>query len=141
MRSDNELELALGSKLSPLPAKLALLEKLFAKKIAPASFVLLRHLVAQPRGRRIGESLRHAAVTAADQAGFELATVTVAAPLDAARLDRLAAVLSGRYGRNVRINLIVDPGVLGGHKVQDGNDVIDGSIAARLSELRHKLAG
>ena len=141
VRSDNELELALGSKLSPRAAKLALLEKLFGKSLSPVTLVIVRHLVTQPRGRRIGESLRQAAVATADEAGFELATVTVATPLGAEHLDRLARVLAGRYGRTVRINLIVDPEVLGGLKVQVGNDIIDGSIAARLTELRLKLAG
>jgi F-type H+-transporting ATPase subunit delta len=35
----------------------------------------------------------------------------------------------------------VDPSVLGGVRVQIGDDVIDGSVASRLNDLRQKLAG
>jgi F-type H+-transporting ATPase subunit delta len=36
---------------------------------------------------------------------------------------------------------VVDPSVIGGVRVQIGDDVIDGSIASRLNELRLQLAG
>ncbi|MET0715832.1 MAG: F0F1 ATP synthase subunit delta [Mycetocola sp.] len=39
------------------------------------------------------------------------------------------------------MNQVVDPSVIGGLRVQVGDDVIDGSISSRLSELRLQLAG
>ena len=74
--SDAELELALGSKLSPLPSKLALVDRLLSGKASAQTLAIVRHLVEQPRGRRIGESLRHAASVVADQRGFDVATIT-----------------------------------------------------------------
>ena len=95
----------------------------------------------QPRGRRIGELLRHAAAVVADQRGFDDRHGHHRAPLTAAQLDRLEQGLEAQYGRELRINTIVDPAVLGGLRVQIGDDVIDGSVASRLSSLRQKLAG
>ncbi|MDP3209008.1 MAG: F0F1 ATP synthase subunit delta, partial [Rhodoglobus sp.] len=40
----------------------------------------------------------------------------------------------------IRINQLVDPSILGGMRVQIGDEVIDGSIANRLADLRLRLA-
>lgn len=139
--SDAELELALGSKLSPLDAKVKLVDRLLSGKASPQTLAIVNHLVQQPRGGRIGELLRHAADIVAEQRGFEIVTVTSASELTPSQLDRLVKGLEAQYGRALRVNTIVDPAVLGGVRVQIGDDVIDGSVASRLSSLRQKLAG
>lgn len=139
--SNAELELALTSKLGSLESKVALLDTLLKGKAAPATIAILSHIVQQPRGRRIGELLRNAAVVVADEAGYSVAVVTSAAPIAPAQLERLASGLAEKYGRKLRINLVVDPTILGGLRVQVGDDVIDGSIAKRLGDLRLQLAG
>lgn len=138
--SDNELELAVGSKLDDSGAKVALVERLLAKRVSPQTLAIVRHLVQAPRGRRIGAALRHAASVVADQAGLSVATVTSASPIAVAQLSRLRKALSASYGRELRINQVVDPSIIGGLRVQLGDDVIDGSIASRLGELRLQLA-
>lgn len=139
--SDAELEFALGSKLSPAEHKVQLVERLLAGKASPQTVAIVNHLVQQPRGRRVGELLRHAADVVAEQRGFEIATVTSATPLTPVQLERLVIGLESQYGRALRANTIVDPAVIGGVRVQIGDDVIDGSVASRLSSLRQKLAG
>lgn len=139
--SDDALELALASKLGPTEAKTALIDSLLAGKVSPQSLAIIRHLVLQPRGRRIGELLRHAASVVADQAGYNVATVTSATPLSERQLDRLKQGLAGKYGRQPSINLVIDPTLVGGLRVQIGDDVIDGSVATRLNDLRVQLAG
>lgn len=139
--TDHELELALGSKLSPTSAKVALAEKLLAGKASDATRLVVAHLVQQPRGRRVGAMLQQAAEVAADQSGYLLATVSTANPLDDKQAKRLEQNLAARYGRTIRLNVVLEPAILGGLKVQIGDDVIDGSIAARVNELRLKLVG
>jgi F-type H+-transporting ATPase subunit delta len=41
----------------------------------------------------------------------------------------------------VALNTIVDPGVVGGLRVQIADDVIDASVSSRLADLRQRLAG
>lgn len=139
--SDPELELAVSSKLGTNAAKSALVETLLAKKASAQTVAIVRHLVQQPRGRRIAELLRQAASIVADQAGLVVATVTTATPIAAAQLDRLTKGLAQSYGKELRINQVVDPTIIGGVRVQVGDDVIDGSVASRLKELRLQLAG
>ena len=139
--SSPDLELAVGSKLGTSAAKAELVESLLAKKASVQTVAIVSHLVQQPRGRRINELLRYAASIVADQAGMSIATVTTATDLAPAQLERLRAGLAKSYGRELRVNLVVDPALIGGVRVQIGDDVIDGSVASRLNELRLQLAG
>ena len=68
-------------------------------------------------------------------------TVRFARPLGDADRDRLAAALARSYGRDVHLNVIVDPEVIGGIRVEIGDDVIDGTVASRLDDAGRRLAG
>lgn len=141
VNSDAELELAVSSKLGSTESKVALVDALLAAKASPQTLAIVRHLMQQPRGRRIGELLRTAASIVADQSNLSVATVTSATPIAAAQLTRLQEGLAKSYGRELKINLVVDPALIGGLRVQVGDDVIDGSVASKLKELRLQLAG
>ncbi|HEY5231588.1 MAG TPA: F0F1 ATP synthase subunit delta [Galbitalea sp.] len=138
--SNSELELALGSKLGGVDGKVALVESLLSGKASEQTLAILKALLAQPRGRRIGELIRYAATIVADEAGNAIATVTVASDLDAEQRTRLESALSTQYDREVRLNVIVDPAILGGMRVQVGSEVIDGTISNRIADLRLRLA-
>jgi F-type H+-transporting ATPase subunit delta len=71
---------------------------------------------------------------------MHVATITTAAPLASAQLERLRSKLSQSYGRELMVNQVVDAAVLGGVKVQIGDDIIDGSVLTRLQDLRLQLA-
>ncbi len=139
--SDADLELALGGSLGDPEQRVGVVDRLLARKVSPGTLAILRHLVQSPRGRRIGELLADASETVADTAGRAVATVTSATALSAAQHRRLAEALQTRYGRPVQLNSVIDPSVVGGLRVQLGGDVIDGTISARLTDLRLQLAG
>jgi F-type H+-transporting ATPase subunit delta len=138
---DPELELALGSKLAVGAGKAAVVDALLAKKAHPGTLAIVDHLVRSPRGRRIGEMLAGAADVVAAAAGRRVVTVTSAIALSAKQQDRLAAALKKQYGADIQINSVLDPAVVGGVRVQIGDDVIDGTVSARLADLRLQLAG
>lgn len=137
--SNAELELAVGSKLGSAASKSALITRLLKGKASAQALAIVDHLVQQPRGRRIGELVRTAASIVADQANLAVATVISAAPISEAQLDRLRAGLSKSAGRDLQLNLVIDPSIIGGLRVQIGDDVIDGSVSTRLTDLRLKL--
>ena len=138
--SNSELELALGSKLGGVDGKVSLIESLLAGKASKQTVAILKALLAQPRGRRIGELIRYAATIVADEAGNGIATVTVATELDGDQRKRLEVALGKQYDREIRLNVIVDPAILGGMRVQVGSEVIDGTISNRIADLRLRLA-
>jgi F-type H+-transporting ATPase subunit delta len=139
--SDADLELALGSKLGDPDAKATLAANLLGKKASPQTVVIITSLVAQPRGRRIGALMAHAASVVADQSGASVANVTSASPLSAETVKSLAKTLGAQYGREMYVNAQVDASLIGGVRVQVGADVIDGSVASRLTQLKLSLAG
>lgn len=140
--ADNpEVELALGSRLGDDTAKGALIQTLLRGRASDATILVVSSLVQQPRERRVRQLLSQAMDLVADQRGSIVATVVTASPLNRAQSERLSAVLAQRYGKKVGLNAVIDPSVVGGLRVQIADDVIDASVAARLSDLRQRLAG
>lgn len=78
---------------------------------------------------------------AAAHRGETTAEVTSAHPLDAAQVDALKAQLRTRLGRDVTVDLSVDPSLLGGLVVKIGSQMIDSSIKTRLNSLAHAMKG
>jgi F-type H+-transporting ATPase subunit delta len=140
VRSDAGLELALGTKLGSSQQKGSLAERLLLGKVSEQTITIVSNLVQQPRGRRIGEIVRDASRIVADQADKLVATVITAAPLSDQQAARVARGIGERYGRDISVNQVVDPAVLGGVRVQVGGDVIDGTVVSRLADLRLQLA-
>lgn len=77
----------------------------------------------------------------ADEAeGRVRATVTTAVELSPEDRDRVAGELSRRLGKEIHLDVLVDPGILGGLKLQYGDRLVDASVATRLQQLRRRLA-
>jgi len=136
-----ELELALGSRLGDDSAKGPLVESLLRGRANDATTLIVSSLVQQPRERRVRQLLARAEKLVADQRGRTVATVVTAVPLNDTQSARLTAMLTQRYGAAVALNTVVDPSVVGGLRVQIGDDVIDASVSSRLADLRQRLAG
>lgn len=73
--------------------------------------------------------------------GETTAEVVSAHPLDAEQVDALQAQLRTRMGREVNVDLKVDPSLLGGLVVKIGSQMIDSSIKTRLNSLAHAMKG
>lgn len=136
-----ELELALGSRLGDAASRSALVERLLGSTTSEATTLVVTSLVRQPRGRRIRQLLSRAMNIVSAQRQRLVATVHTATALTEAQRTRLGEALSRRYGTTVALNEVIDASVVGGLRVQIADDVIDGSISARLADLRQKLAG
>ena len=96
------------------------------------------------QNRRLGQLpaiIRAFRQLAAAHRGETTAEVTSAHPLDAAQVDALKAQLRTRLGRDVNVDLSVDPSLLGGLVVKIGSQMIDSSIKTRLNSLAHAMKG
>ncbi|AZM91197.1 MULTISPECIES: F0F1 ATP synthase subunit delta [Streptomyces] len=139
--SSTELRSALTDRAATGAAKSELLRSLLGGKVNAVTERLVIRLVTHPRGRSLEAGLESLSKLAAERRGRMVATVTSAIPLSDVQKQRLGAVLAKLYGRQMHLNLDVDPAVLGGISVRVGDEVIDGTIADRLAEASRRMAG
>lgn len=137
--TDHELEWAFESLATP-ETKGRLVRDLLEGRASEFTVILVEQAATHPRGLRVAEVLDHYTQTLAARTASSIADVTVAKPLDASQEDRLAAALSKRFGRKLALNIHVDPSVVGGVKARVGDELIDSTVADRLTAVHRQLA-
>lgn len=134
----SELRAALTNRRAPAQAKAQLVRSLLQGRSAPET-VRLAELAATHRVTRFDHALEQQLSIAAQRQEQLSATVTSATELSPEQLERLTSALSKHYGRAVRANAVIDPAVVGGIRVEIGDEIINGTILSRLDEARRKL--
>ncbi|MCG7205983.1 F0F1 ATP synthase subunit delta [Streptomyces arenae] len=138
--SSTELRAALTDRKATAAAKVELLHRLLGGRAKPVTERLVTRLVTVPRGRSLEAGLEALSKLAAERRSRVVAVVTSAVPLSEPQKQRLGAALAKLYGRTMHLNLDVDPAVVGGIRVQVGDEVINGSIADRLEDAARRMA-
>ncbi|MEV4332385.1 F0F1 ATP synthase subunit delta [Streptomyces sp. NPDC049597] len=141
LASSTELRSALTNRSATAAAKSELLSGLLGGKAEQVTERLVVRLVTHPRGRSLEAGLESLSKLAAGRRNRMVAVVTSAVPLTDAQKQRLGAGLARMYGREMHLNLEVDPEVLGGISVRVGDEVINGTISERLDEAKRRIAG
>ena len=137
--ADSGLRDALSAQGGDDNVKADLVETLLQGKASTETIRLARQAAVAPRGRRFGRVLESYLAVAAKRREQLTATVTAAVSLDDAQRQRLVRALSAIYDGPVQINVVLDPSVVGGIRVQVGDEVVDGTILRRLQEAERAL--
>jgi F-type H+-transporting ATPase subunit delta len=140
IEGDQALRDAFSYRTQGAGRKAELARRLLQGRAAPETVRLAEQAAARPRGLRTEQVLEQLVQAAAERRQQVVAQVVAATPLTTEQRARLETALRRRYGR-VRLNVDVDPAVLGGMRVQIGSELVDGTVAARLEEARRRLAG
>jgi F-type H+-transporting ATPase subunit delta len=74
-----------------------------------------------------------------DRQGVIRARVTTALDLDSRQRDEVAARLQKLTGKKVRMEVFVDPSLIGGLVAQVGSTIYDGSIRQQLQTFKNSL--
>ena len=106
----------------------------------PEATNLAKLLIESNRVRDVAEVEVEFQRLADEAAGRVRATVTTAVELTPKDRDRVADELSKRLGKEIRMQVVVDPRILGGLKLQYGDRLVDASVSTRLQQLRRRLA-
>ena len=100
---------------------------------------LLTQTVELLRGQNADEAMQFLAEVAVARRGEIVAQVSAAAELSDAQRTRLSEVLSRIYGHPVAVQLQVDAELLGGLLISVADEVIDGTLSARLAAAQAQL--
>jgi F-type H+-transporting ATPase subunit delta len=71
--------------------------------------------------------------------GEASADVTVAEPLSDKNLDALKVALKQVSGKDVTLNVKVDPSIIGGLVVKLGSRMVDSSLRTKLNSIKHAM--
>ncbi len=123
----------------PAERKNALLDDLLGSRAQAITLRLVRVAVTRPRTGSLEHALEGLSELAARRRQRYVAHVRVARPLDADQQQRLTASLARIYGREIQLQVDVDPDVLGGVEVRVGDEVLNGTVARRLEDARRRL--
>ena len=135
-----DLRSALSDPARSTADKGALLSRLLEGKVQPATLLLVTQAASGEHGA-IDRGLEEFQDLAAEASDERIATVHTARELGPQERERLADALSQQYDTTVHLQVVVDPDVIGGLRVEIGDDVIDGTVASKLDDARRRLAG
>jgi F-type H+-transporting ATPase subunit delta len=141
LSADGELVGLLDDQSVPVQRRRGLLEALVAGKVQPETLALLQHALESRGGHSVTLAVDNLLESAAERQNRYVARVISAIELTERQEQRLRQVLSDMYGRDISVRTAVDPAVQGGLVIRVGDEVIDGSVAARITRARAALAG
>jgi F-type H+-transporting ATPase subunit delta len=136
----NSSELRKAFKSDAHVAKAQLAAELL-KNASSSTTKLVSQMVNAWRGRSIESAFADFQWALAARRNRVIALVRVAAPMSQAQQDRLEAALNKQVGQPVRMNIEIDPSVLGGVSVKFADEMVDGSVSNRLAGAARALAG
>ncbi|MBT1174015.1 F0F1 ATP synthase subunit delta [Bifidobacterium sp. LC6] len=125
---------------APSEARVKLFREIFeGKGLNKITMRLAEHATCNLRRRRYLETIQWLINKFSRHMGESMVTVTTATPLKKEQIERLVKVYSAKAGRPVHINSVVDPSVLGGMRIQVGDEVTDNTVVAQLQHLNRTV--
>ena len=140
LEGNDELRSVLTDEAVPVARRQGVVEDLLGGKASPVTTNLVSFVVGAGRARQLPQIIDKLVQRAAAEKDRAVAEVRSAIPLSDDQRQRLAEALGRATGKAVEVKVVVDPSVLGGIVAQIGDTVIDGSIRARLDQLRETIA-
>jgi F-type H+-transporting ATPase subunit delta len=135
-----ELRSALSDPSRSTGDRSGLLLGLVSGQVESATSTLVTQAIARGRGT-FDSTLDEFLELAAEALEETVVTVHTARELSETDQQRLADALGKQYSTTVQLHVVVDPGLIGGLRVEIGDDVIDGTVSNRLDDARRHVAG
>jgi F-type H+-transporting ATPase subunit delta len=122
-------------------AKSALINEILGKKASPSTAKLAVALVKGLRGRSLEAAFADFLFGLANRRNRLIAVVRTAVAMSDSQKARLASAIEKQVGQPIRVNIEIDPTIIGGVSVKFADELVDGSVSNRLAHAGRELAG
>jgi F-type H+-transporting ATPase subunit delta len=122
-------------------AKSTLVSDVLGKRASESTVRLAAALVTSLRGRSIEAGFADYLSALANRRNRLIANVRVAVAITDTQKVRLAQAIEKQVGQPIRVNIQVDPTLIGGVSVKFADELVDGSISNRLAGAGRALVG
>ena len=122
-------------------AKSTLVSDVLSKRASASTVRLAASLATSLRGRSIEAGFADYLSALANRRNRLIANVRVAAAITETQKARLAQAIEKHVGQPIRVNIQVDPSIIGGVSVKFADELVDGSISNRLAGAGRALVG
>lgn len=137
--ASRELELLFETPIVPRERKRAVVRALFGGHVTDLTTRFVEMLVDKRRERLLVDVADAYLALRDDQLGVTEVSVRTARPLSAADEQAIGQTMGQFTGKTTRLDVTVDPMLMGGLVVRVGDTVYDGSVLNRLESLRDRL--
>lgn len=136
LAGSDELREVLSDRNIPAARRQQIVEDLLGGQAGDATVALVSMVVGAGRAGDLVRIIEAAVERSAGLRNKAVAEVRSAVALSDDQQQRLAQALRRATGKDVTVKVIVDPTVMGGLVTRIGDEVIDGSVRARINQLR-----
>lgn len=136
-----ELAAFVGNRYVSATMQRGALERLFGGRVQSLTLNFLLLLTERRRTDLLPEMLQLFETLCDEKSGVISAEVRSAVPLGEDQVERLRQRLAEMSGKEVRLQVEVDPAVRGGAVAKVGDTVYDGSVTTYLERLHRHLVG
>ncbi|MCS6989435.1 MAG: ATP synthase F1 subunit delta [Chloroherpetonaceae bacterium] len=139
LQNSRQLLNAVKSPIINQEKKIALLKAVFSGKVSKLVEDALALLARKGRSPLILDVMREFQALLDEQSGVVTAQVESAVPLGEAETQAIAEKLEAYSGKKVRVEVKVNPALIGGFAARIGDTVIDGSVRRQLERLKERF--
>ena len=139
--ANQDVTVLLNSPQIPQARKIEIVDRLLGDSVGPLAKNLLG-LLATRSVTTVVVSIRDEYETLLNSLrGIERAEVTTAIELDDEQKSTVASILEAIVGKQIQVSTYVEPDIIGGLIARVNDQVIDGSIRARLRNMHQDVVG
>jgi F-type H+-transporting ATPase subunit delta len=124
----------------PLEEKKQILDTTYGNQISEILLNFFKLLMDKKRSQAILEVYDDFKALVDDHKGNVVAKVESVIELSAEEIKNLEDKLNTLTGKNVSVNNVINPDIMGGLVVKVGDKIIDGSVRRKLDSMKHELA-